>query len=120
MSLPELHRRLRELEPVCTPGRSRLRRVLAASPRFLIVDPWTGPWLPDPDEPSPTDEGVLVLALDRGSTTEDPVPASTRLRESVRWIAKGADLRSPSEVARLYVLLLEEEEARAQLTEKAA
>lgn len=120
MELGELHRRLKELRPR-TPSCNGLRRVLENSPRrFRIVDPWRSPWIHRRDEDRHAIDGVVVVAIARGCTEVDPSSGSALLRESVRWIARGTDLRSPAGVARLYALILADDAARLRLRRRAA
>jgi len=121
MELGELHRRLRQLWPAGTSCCDSLRRILTNSPdRFRVVDPWCGPWIHASNRDSSGTEGVVVVAIDRACHEEDPLPGSSLLRESVRWIARGIDLRSPGGAARLYALLMAEDAARPQLRQRAA
>lgn len=121
MELGELHSRLRELRPTCTPVCATLRGILENSPhRFRVVDPWCGPWLHCREEDRPDTDGVVVIAIGGVCSEGDPSPGSALLRESLRWIARGIDLRSQGGVARLYALILAEDAARSRLRRKAA
>ncbi len=121
MELDELHSRLRELRPTATPICAGLRRILEGSPhRFRVVDPWCGPWIHGPHGDRPDTDGVVVIAIDRVCSEGDPSPGSTLLRESVRWIARGIDLRSQGGAARLYALILAADAARLRLRRRAA
>jgi hypothetical protein len=105
---------------------ARLRATLEAHPhKFRILDPWQGPWrtalreergephlaidvwvvvLSDPDDPRPPDEaGALV-----------------KLRESVRWLGRGIDPRSRSDVNRWYAIALAERAVRRTVAKRAA
>ncbi len=121
MELDELHSRLRELRPTCTPTCVSLRVILENSPgRFRVVDPWCGPWVHNRDGHCSDTDDVIVIAIDRGCSERDPSSSGALLRESVRWIARGIDLRSPGGVARLYALILAEDAARLRLGRRAA
>lgn len=121
MELEELHDRLRELRPTCTPVCDSLRRILEDNPhRFRVVDPWRGPWIHGHDRDRPDTDGVVVIAIDGVCSEGDPSPGSALLRESVRWIARGTDLQSTGGVARLYALILAEDAARLGLRRRAA
>ena len=121
MSLIDLWERLREIGTALVPSCTRLRSVLEGNPdRFLVLDPWGRPWLEGAGCPSGEQEGVAVVCLDPGDVDPGPLSATARMRESVRWMARGTDVRSKSSVARLYSVLVDEAEVRGRLTKKAA
>jgi hypothetical protein len=102
----------------------RLRAILEAHPdRFRILEPWRGPWR--------SVEGTLVAREGHGDAwvvatagpgepPDDGGPAAFRLRESVRWLARGVDGRSPTDVSRWYAIAMSERAARAALARRAA
>ena len=112
MELTELHARLRHRRPVDTPSCAALRSLLESHPnRFRVVDPWSGPWLDPGDHPRSETEHVVVVAVGSGAPSSGRLPPHLRLRESLRWVARGIDLRSRGGAARLYALLLAEKDA---------
>ena len=114
MALIELQRRLHESRRACAPSAANLRVLMEHCPdRFRVVDPWRRPWLHGQDGTGGQAGHVLVISITRGSSND-------RLRESVRWIARGTDVRSPRSVARLYALLLAEDGTRPHLRQQAA
>ena len=121
MTLIELHRCLRERRPAHAPSCASLRVLMDNCPdRFRIVDPWRRPWLGAREERGGEAVDVVVMAITRGSPNDGHLAPSERLRESVRWIARAVDLRSPGNVARLYALLLAVDGARPLLRQRAA
>ena len=123
MTLGQLHRRLHEQWPMLTPARPNLRRVLETeADRFLVLDPCLGPWSHAKRGSAPLEEldNVLVLGLGSGLARGTRLPADARLRESVRWIARGLDRRSRRSLARLYLLLLSDGSVRTELQRQAA
>ncbi|MDZ7780287.1 MAG: hypothetical protein U5R14_10210 [Gemmatimonadota bacterium] len=117
----------------------RLREALSEHPEtFRILDPWKGPWrtvVPAPSEVTGVGAGhesrhgghgdpagdvwVVLLADPSG----DPGPAGgaqLTLRESVRWLARCIDARSPLSVSRWYAIALAERESRRALTRRVA
>lgn len=104
---------------------ARLRATLEAHPdRFRILDPWQGPWrtvlrdaarnprkaidvwvvvLSDPDDPPSGEGGALI-----------------KLRESVRWLGRGIDPRSRTDVSRWYAIALAERAVRESVAKRAA
>ena len=107
----------------CTLDAARLRGILEAHPdRFRLLDPWGGrwgsggPW--DSDEP---DLSVDVWVI--GVAECDPPPgggAALKVRESVRWLARGVDPRSPREIGRWYAIALAERSLRRSSERRAA
>jgi len=121
MALTELQRRLRERRPAYAPSCASLRVLMEERPdRFRVVDPWRRPWLHTPGEHSEEARDVLVMAITRASSNDGRLAPDERLRESVRWISRGVDMRSPTSVARLYALLLAEGGTRPHLRQRAA
>ncbi len=101
---------------------ARLREVLELHPeRFRLLDAWQRRW----PELSVDDEGrggrsprhgsrrvdAWVIAL---ADTPSPLPdlPEVRLRESVRWLARGLDDRSVLCVGRWFAIAMSEREAR--------
>jgi hypothetical protein len=112
MELIELHARLRHRTPVATPTCIDLRQLLESHPaRFRVVDPWARPWIHPADQPRDGTEDVVVVAVGRGAPASGRLPLELRLRESIRWVARGIDPRSRGSSARLYALLLAERDA---------
>ena len=97
----------------------RLRAILEDHPdRFRILDSWSRRWsgrAPD----SGADSAWVVAIADPGRPPDGPRSA-TRLRESVRWLARSVDHRSQLEVSRWYAIAIAEREARVVLERKAA
>jgi len=102
----------------------RLRAILEVHPdRFRILDPWRGPWkvgLEGPPEAWERRDAWIVALTDPADPPDHGAPATLRLRESVRWLGKGVDPRSPSEVGRWYALALSERSLRAAVSKRAA
>jgi hypothetical protein len=102
----------------------RLRAILERHPeRFAILEPWKGPWRGTPGTLMAKDgaSDPWVVAV----TPPDGQPNGTgssaiKLRESVRWLARGVDPRSPTEVSRWYAIAMAERAARAALARRAA
>jgi len=124
----------------------RLRQALTEHPEtFRLLDPWTGPWRtlstgpsagtrpPDTDTDTPSgpsrptgpgivelDADVWVVLLTRPTAAASTEPAmSLTLRESVRWMARSVDDRSPLSVSRWYAIALSERECRRALARRA-
>jgi hypothetical protein len=121
--------RLAELVALVAPrvdrtlDQARLRAVLEAYPdRFRLLDPWHGRWATAArwgDHAGP-DIDVWVVAI---AEPRDPPPgirAAHKLRESVRWLGRGIDPRSPGEVSRWYAIALAERAVREALVRRAA
>lgn len=126
------------------PGEDEVGRALRASPdRFLVLDPWQGPWEPllaggrrrETEEPCAFEPWGLAPATpwvvarpDAEPSESDPVdegpdsgpgpswPGLNRLRESVRWYALTVDAGSPVAVARWTRMLRQEGEVRQMVT----
>lgn len=106
----------------------RLRAILEGHPdRFRILDPWRGPWRTlEAPEGGPKGAGaprldVWVVGIDYPIDRPDaPRGASQKLRESVRWLGRGIDPRSPSEVSRWYGIALAERAVRVAVARPAA
>ena len=102
----------------------RLRAILEAHPeRFRILEPWKGPWRGTFE--SAATAGVAAEAWVIAVTDPDGPPAgaaqaAVRLRESVRWLARGVDARSPGEVSRWYAIAMSERAVRTALARRAA
>lgn len=103
---------------------ARLRAILEAHPeRFRILEPWRGRWVAVDGAAPPRSlggEAWVVAVGDPDGPPDDGGPAATKLRESVRWLARGVDPRSSSEVSRWYAIALAERAARRALARKAA
>jgi len=100
----------------------RLRTLLEEHPEtFRLLDPWSGPWR-DHDGPRTAGYSVdpWVLMSTDPSPDGAPTAAGARLRESVRWIARGIDLTSPYDISRWYAIALAEREVREAVRKKAA
>lgn len=114
----------------------RLRQSLAEHPdAFRLLDPWAGPWrsagkvrsevstVPRRqarrDDDQAGDVWVVWLRDARGAGGPSGEPHLT-LRESVRWLAKCIDTRSPLSVSRWYAIALAERESRRALARKSA
>jgi len=103
----------------------RLRAALETHPdRFRILDPWQGPWRAHPRRhggPRYPDTDVWVVALsDPGDPPAAGGAALIKLRESVRWLARGVDPRSRTDVSRWYAIALSERNARRAVVKRAA
>jgi hypothetical protein len=102
---------------------ARLRAVLEGYPdRFRLLDPWRGPWrgarAAHADEPSQLD--VWVVAVGEPGDPPHGAPAAVKLRESVRWLGRGIDPGSPSDVSRWYAIALSERAVREAVVRRAA
>lgn len=102
---------------------ARLRSILETYPeRFRLLDPWCGRWgsrvHDDPEEPNPAVD-VWVIGVGDG---EPPPGAATavKLRESVRWLARGVDPRSSADIGRWYAITLAERSLRRCVNRRAA
>jgi hypothetical protein len=102
---------------------ARLRAILEGYPdRFRLLDPWRGPWRTlaqrNAGEPSPAIDAWVIGVGER----EPPpaAPAAIKLRESVRWLARGVDARSVSGVGRWYAIALAERAVRQAVVRRAA
>ena len=101
---------------------ARLRVLLEAHPeRFRVLDPWCGPWRHRTQEGGLTlpGEAWVVIITDPGDPPDTPRTA-LRLRESVRWLGRGVDPRSSTEVSRWYAIVLAERAAREAVVRRAA
>ncbi len=102
-----------------------LRTLLEAHPdRFRLLDPWQGPWRlsgidKDHGEGGGSDPWVVVVTDPGDQDLDEPHPAS-RLRESVRWMARGVDPRARRELIRWHALVLAARGAREMLARRAA
>jgi hypothetical protein len=100
----------------------RLRAILESYPdRFRILDPWSGPWrsMLDQDRGTPScDIWVIAVALPDHPPGGSSV--AVKLRETVRWIGRGVDPRSPREVSRWYAIALAERALREAAARRAA
>jgi hypothetical protein len=93
----------------------RLRAILETHPdRFRILEPWRGPWR------SRSGEAWVVTVTEPERPPDGAGPAAVKLRESVRWLARGVDLGSPAEVSRWYAIAVSEREVRTALARRAA
>ena len=102
----------------------RLRAILQGHPdRFRILDPWQGPWrsvVGDHVAEARGHGAWVVLVTDPGDPPAEPRAAAVKLRESVRWLARGIDPRSATEVSRWYAIALAERAAREAVVRRAA
>jgi hypothetical protein len=101
----------------------RLRAELECHPDcFRLLDPWRGPWqtLRPADEDNDRTRDVWVVAVNDSGGGDGPAGPALKLRESVRWLGRGVDPRSPHEVCRWHAVALSERAARAALTRRAA
>jgi len=95
---------------------ARLRGILEAYPdRFRLLDPWRGPWrtLARDVGAHAVDIDVWVVATSEPGGAPEGARTVLKLRESVRWLGRGIDPRSPGEVSRWYALVLSERAVRA-------
>jgi hypothetical protein len=103
---------------------SLLRVVLESHPdRFRILDPWRGPWRAAVTHAcgEARRRDTWVVAVDDPSQPPDHHgPAALKLRESVRWLGRGIDPRSPREVSRWYAIALAERAVREAVARRAA
>ncbi len=124
LRLHELLRLVRESTSNQSLDGRLLRTLLEEHPeRFRILDPWQGPWrfagiARDAGEEG-DDPWVVVITDPGDQDLVDPRPAA-RLRESVRWVARGVDPRSRRELARWHALMMASGEARVILLRRAA
>lgn len=102
----------------------RLRAILGRHPdRFRLLEPWRGRWAPlatsaaSPDRP---DETWVVAIAQPDGPPDGSTPAALKLRESVRWLARGVDPRSDVAVSRWYAIALSERGVRPALSRRAA
>lgn len=117
----------------------RLREALCEHPEaFRLLDPWKGPWrtvVPAPSEvpgrragsdtrqgqrPDPAEGVWVVLLVVPSGAPGSATGAQLTLRESVRWLARCIDARSPLSVSRWYAIALAERESRRALARRAA
>ncbi len=94
---------------------ARLRGILEAYPeRFRLLDPWCGRWgSAIPGGRRQIDPAVDVWVI--GVSECDPPPGASsavKLRESVRWLARGVDPRSSTDIGRWYAIALAERALR--------
>lgn len=100
----------------------RLRAVLEEHPeRFRLLEPWAGPWRSDGPtrRPRPHDDAWVVVVTDPDHPPDTPRSA-LKLRESVRWLARGIDGRSAVDVSRWYAIVLSERAVREAVARRAA
>lgn len=102
---------------------AKLRGILERYPdRFRILDPWGGAWralLAEGEDGRSRD--VWVIMVEGPATPPADTPSTALvLRESVRWLARGMDPRSPGDVGRWYAIALSEREARGAFLRRAA
>jgi len=102
----------------------RLRAILEMHPtRFRVLEPWRGRWAPSAREPLAADRPDEAWVVAIGQPDDPPdgsTPAALKLRESVRWLARGVDPRSNVDVSRWYAIALSERAVRSALTRRAA
>jgi len=102
----------------------RLRAILEAYPdHFRLLEPWRGPWRTPNGTLMAKEAAVetwVVAVTDPEGTPDGAGPAAVQLRESVRWLARGVDARSPSEVSRWYAIAMSERAVRTALARRAA
>jgi hypothetical protein len=102
----------------------RLRAILEGHPdRFRILEPWRGPWRGTAGTlmaREGTGEAWVVAVTYPDGPPNGAGPVAIKLRESVRWLARGVDPRSPAEVSRWYALAMSERAVRTALARRAA
>ncbi len=102
---------------------ARLRAVLEGYPeRFRILDPWRGAWrtAPSPSADEPAQVDVWVVAVTDPGSPATGAPSAIKLRESVRWLGRGIDPGSPTDVSRWYAIALSERAVRQAVLRRAA
>jgi hypothetical protein len=103
---------------------ARLRAILEGHPdRFRILEPWRGPWRSPPGtslDGKGRPEPWVVAVAEPDHPPDGASPAAINLRESIRWLARGVDPRSPSDVSRWYALALSERSVRQALARRPA
>jgi hypothetical protein len=102
----------------------RLRSVLEDHPdRFRILDPWRGPWrsvLAPIGNDTPSRDVWVLAVVDPDRPPDRPDAPALKLRESVRWLGRGIDPRSPHDVSRWYAIALAERAVREAIVRRAA
>ncbi len=102
---------------------TRLLAILESYPdRFRILDPWKGPWrgvFADDPGHAPTCD-VWIVAVAAPDHPPGGPPVAVKLRETVRWLGRGIDPRSPREVSRWYAIALAERALREAAVKRAA
>jgi len=102
---------------------ARLRPVLEDHPeRFKVLDASIMRWGADPSGAGvgDADADAWAIAIHDPDEPPDLPPQALRLRESVRWLGRGIDPRSPMEISRWYAIVLAERAVRAAVVRKAA
>jgi hypothetical protein len=103
---------------------ARLRCALESRPDcFRLLDPWQGPWratLAGDCEEAARHDVWVVAVVDPTQPPDHPGAAALKLRESVRWLGRGVDPRSPREVSRWYAIALAERAIREAVAKRAA
>lgn len=103
----------------------RLRAVLERHPeRFRVLEPSRGPWRSVPESgrsgaPARIEPWVVAVG-DPEPPPDGAGPTALKLRESVRWLGRGVDTRSPAEVSRWYAIAMSEREVRRAVVRRAA
>ncbi len=103
--------------------RTRLRAILESYPdHFRILDPWRGPWrsVLSLDAHAGRACDVWVVAVTPPDRPPGGPPVAVKLRETVRWLGRGIDPRSPREVSRWYAIALAERALREAVVKRAA
>jgi hypothetical protein len=102
----------------------RLRAILESHPdRFRILEPWQGRWRSASAGLGATEganEAWVVWVVDPDVPPDGAGAASVKLRESVRWLARGVDARSPTDVSRWYAIAMAERSVRTAAARRAA
>ena len=102
----------------------RLRAILETHPdRFRILEPWRGPWRSTPGSllvKEGSGEAWVVAVTEPERPPDGAGPAAVKLRESVRWLARGVDVGSPAEVSRWYAIAVSERAVRTAIARRAA
>lgn len=122
LRLHDLLDRVRSQGPEPRLSEERLRALLRSRPdRFRVLELCRGPFR----ALGPSTEGAAGVGRDATwvtALTDPDAPAEPRdatvlgrLRESVRWLARDVDARSPRAVLRWYRLVLEAEDVRASV-----
>ena len=106
-----------------TMSAARLRALLEDHPTvFRVFEPWRGPWRRRDDRraaPTGEEEAWVVLVSDPTGGRDNPAHL-TRLRESVRWLSRGVDPRSASDLGRWHAIVLAERAIRRKVGRDAA
>ena len=105
-----------------TLDQARLKSILEGYPdRFRVLDPWRGAWRSALPHEAGRRQDVWVLAVaDPSHPPDGPGPVALKMRESVRWLGRGIDPRSPHEVGRWHALVVSDRALRDAMAKRAA